>query len=195
MHEVTLYIDYKSPFAYLGKDLAYALEDEFDLRLDWRHYTLDIPEFFQEVAGRSERNWRKIRYLYMDARRLANKRGLTVRGPQKIFDTSIAGTALYYAQAQGEAVFRRYNDITFERFFKRELEIGEVEVVEAVLREAGAEVSGFAEYLAGEGRQHHDRVVAEAEAAGIFGVPTFVFEAELFWGPDRIDLLRERLAA
>ena len=28
---------------------------------------------------------------------------------------------------------------------------------------------------------------------GVFGVPTFVFDNELFWGGDRIGLLRERL--
>ena len=33
----------------------------------------------------------------------------------------------------------------------------------------------------------------EAEASGVFGVPTFVFDGELFWGGDRIGLLRERL--
>jgi 2-hydroxychromene-2-carboxylate isomerase len=27
----------------------------------------------------------------------------------------------------------------------------------------------------------------------VFGVPTFVLDGELFWGGDRIDLLRERL--
>ena len=37
------------------------------------------------------------------------------------------------------------------------------------------------------------RLRAEAEETGIFGVPTFVFDNELFWGGDRIDLLRERL--
>ena len=31
---VTLYTDYKSPYAYLAKDLAYALEREFGVLLD-----------------------------------------------------------------------------------------------------------------------------------------------------------------
>jgi len=39
----------------------------------------------------------------------------------------------------------------------------------------------------------HDRLRSEAEASGVFGVPTFVFDGELFWGGDRIGLLRERL--
>jgi 2-hydroxychromene-2-carboxylate isomerase len=195
MREVILYTDYKSPFAYLAKDLAYALEADYDVRLDWRHFTLNIPDFFQDVDTRTERSWRKVKYLYMDARRLANKRGLTVLGPQKIFDSSIAGIAMYWALDQGPAVFRGYNDRVHERFFMRQLDIEQVDLIEAVLAEAGAEVSGFSEFLEGEGRQRHDRIVKEGEEAGVFGVPTFVYEGELFWGTDRIDFLKERLDA
>src|SRR6266850_216627 len=42
---LTVYIDYKSPYAYLAKDLAYDLERDFPVRLDWLPYVLDIPSF------------------------------------------------------------------------------------------------------------------------------------------------------
>jgi len=64
--------------------------------------------------------------------------------------------------------------------------------VEALLIEAGAP-PGFAAFLAGDGGAEHDRLRTEAEASGVFGVPTFAFDGELFWGGDRIGLLRERL--
>ena len=38
-------------------------------------------------------------------------------------------------------------------------------------------------------------MVRAAEQRGVFGVPTLVLDDELFWGTDRIWLLRERLAA
>ena len=190
--EVTLYIDYKSPYAYLAKDPAYELERELGVRLKWLPYTLHIPDFLGTVEERNPHNWRRVRYAYMDARRLANLRGLTVRGPQKIFDSSIAAIGMLFAQHHG--VFRKYNDIVFERFWKRELEIENPQVIGAVLNESGADASGFADFLAGEGRAEHDRIAREAEAIGVFGVPTFVLDGELFWGGDRMWLLRERLA-
>ena len=76
-----------------------------------------------------------------DLRRLANRRGLTVRGPQKLFDTSLASIGLIYAQRRG--VFRKYNDFTFERFWKRELDIEDREVMRRVLEECGAETAAF----------------------------------------------------
>jgi 2-hydroxychromene-2-carboxylate isomerase len=38
-----------------------------------------------------------------------------------------------------------------------------------------------------------EAVTARAHAAGVFGVPTFVVGNELFWGNDRLVLLREHL--
>ena len=42
---VAVYTDYKSPYAYLAKDLVYELERNFPVRVDWLPYRLDIPSF------------------------------------------------------------------------------------------------------------------------------------------------------
>ncbi len=190
---VSVYIDYKSPYAYLAKDPAWELEREFDVRLDWLHYTLEIPEFLGTVEGRNAHQWRRIRYSYMDARRLANRRGLTVRGPQKVFDSSIAAIGMLYAERHD--VFRKYNDLVFERFWKRALDIEDREAIRAVLSEAGAPVAGFFDFLDGDGRIAHDRICRQAEEIGVFGVPTFVVDGEIFWGGDRLWMVREKLGA
>ena len=184
--------DYKSPFAYLAKDPTYALEDEFDVIVEWRHFTLDIPSFLGAVETRTETEWRKVRYAYMDMRRWANKRGLTVRGPRRIYDSSPAGIGMQYAQDQG--VFRPYNDRVFKGFWNHELEVDDVDALTAVLDEVGADASGFADYLAGEGRRLHDEMRLETENLGVFGVPSFVLDGEIFWGYDRMEMLLERLA-
>src|SRR5271156_3052162 len=127
----TVYIDYKSPYAYLAKEPARELEREFDVRLDWLPYILEIPEFLGTVEGRNPHQWRRVRYSYMDARRLANRRGLTVKGPQKIFDSSVAAIGMLYAQRRD--VFKRYNDLVFERFWRRELDIEDRGAITKVL--------------------------------------------------------------
>jgi 2-hydroxychromene-2-carboxylate isomerase len=134
-----------------------------------------------------------VKYSYMDCRREANRRGLTVRGPRKIFDSSRANMGMLYAQRRG--VFRAYHDRVFERFWKRELDIEEPAVVTAVLAEAGADTAGFASYLSGEGRDDLVRVCREAEEKGVFGVPSFIVDGELFWGREHLPDIREMLAA
>ncbi len=187
---VRLWIDYVSPYAFVAKAWAYDLERDYDIVLDWRPYTLDIASFQQSVAGRDPHHWRRVRYAYRDARRFANKQGLMLKGPTKIYYARPANAAMLYVQRHG--VFRAYNDLVFDRFWRRELDPEDVAAVEALLTEVGAP-PGFAAFLAGEGGAEHDRLRTEAEASGVFGVPTFVFDGELFWGGDRIGLLRERL--
>jgi 2-hydroxychromene-2-carboxylate isomerase len=201
---VTAYIDYKSPYAYLAKDLAYELERDFPVHVDWLPYVLDIPSFLGSArvddSGKviaQERNahqWRRVRYSYMDCRRQARKRGLVIRGPQKIWDSALASSGMLYAKRQGDEVLRRYHDLTFERFWKRELDIEDPGVIGAVLAEAGADATGFSAYAAGEGRVELDRICCAAEELGVFGVPSFVVDGELFWGREHLPDIRAILA-
>ena len=201
---VTAYIDYKSPYAYLAKDLAYELERDFAVRVDWLPYVLDIPSFLGSArvddSGRvieEERNahqWRRVRYSYMDCRRQARKRGLVIRGPQNIWDSALAACGMLYAKRQGDAVLRRYNHIIFERFWKRELDIEDPDVIGAVLAPDSANTTGFSAYSAGEGRGELDRICRAAEAIGVFGVPSFVVDGELFWGREHLPDIRAMLA-
>jgi 2-hydroxychromene-2-carboxylate isomerase len=189
--DLRLYIDYKSPYAYLAKDPTYELEREFGVQFTWLPYVLNIPDFLGTVEGRNPHQWRRVRYSYMDARRLANRRGLVVKGPRKIFDSSIAAIGMLYAQRRG--AFRKYNDVLFERFWKRELDLDDREAIGRVLEESGAPAAGFFDFLEGEGRPDFERIGREAEEAGVFGVPTFVIDGELFWGGDRLWMVREKL--
>ena len=204
MHVVTVYTDYKSPYACLAKDPTYEMAAACGAQLDWLPYTLDIPSYLGSARlgpdrqviedNRSPHQWRKVRYAYMNARREANKRGLTLLGTQKIWDSSVAAIGLLWAKQQGEDVLRGYSDRTFERFWRRELNIEDPAVVEGVLKEAGADTAGFAAYLAGPGRAEHDAIRAAAEAAGVFGVPSYVIDGELYWGREHLPAILERLA-
>ncbi len=188
--KVVVWNDYVSPYAFVAKAWAYRLEADYALELDWRPYTLDIASFQGSVEARDPHHWRRGKYAYMDARRFANKQGLTLMGPKKIYYARPVNAGMLYAQKHG--VFRAYNDLAFDLFWRRELDPESVEAVDALLVRCGTP-QGFAAFYAGEGGAEHDRLRTEAEASGIFGVPSFVFDNELFWGGDRLFLLRERL--
>ena len=198
-----LYIDYKSPYAYLAKDLAYDLARDTGVVIDWLPYTLDVPAYLGSATvaedgtileqNRNAHQWRRVRYAYMDARREANRRGLTLRGPRKIFDSTLANIGLLYAKA--ENVFRAYNDTVFTRFWARELDIEDRGAIATILRNVGADVAGFDAFVDGAGRSELLRIQTTAENAGVFGVPTFVLDGELFWGREHLPRLREMLTA
>lgn len=201
LEKITHYFDYKSPYAYLAQEATYRLARDFDIEIDWLPLTLDIPSFLGSAAvdasgkvlseNRNAHQWRRVKYSYMDCRREANRRGLVIRGPQKIFDSSVAHIGMLYAKQRGD--FRAYHDTVYERFWRRELDIENPELIGHILTEVGVDASGFLDYLHDEGRHEHDRVVGEAEAGGVFGVPSYVVNGELFWGAERIVRVRERL--
>ena len=200
---IDLYTDVKSPYAYLAVAPARTLARDYRVVLNWRPYTLRIPDFLGSAKvsadgsvveeARTPHQWRRVRYSYMDVRRYANLRGLTVRGPRKIWDSSLAHIGLLYARDAGAGVLDAYLDAVYERFWKRELDIEDRDAVAGVLAEAGSDASAFAAYAEGPGRAAHDRIQEEAEAAGVFGVPTWVVDGELFWGREHLSLIRMRL--
>jgi 2-hydroxychromene-2-carboxylate isomerase len=201
---LTVYTDYKSPYAYLAKDLAYDLARDLPVRLDWRPYILDIPSYLGSARldadgtvleeDRNPHQWRRVRYSYMDCRRQARQRGLTIRGTRKIWDSSLAAAGMLFAQRHGDAIFRRYHDTVFERFWQRALDIEDQDALAAVLSDSGADGPRFhaeADAL----RSDVAAISRTAEAEGVFGVPTFVLAGEIYWGREHLPDIRQRLAA
>ena len=195
-----LYIDYKSPYAYLAIEPTYALEDELGIEVDWRPFTLDIPSYLGSARlskegkvvenDRTPGQWTKVKYAYHDVRRYGARRGIIVRGTVKVWDSSLAGIGMLWARDQDRAVLRAYSGLVYERFWKRELDLEDTGVIERVLDEAGARTAGFHEYAAGEGRALHDSIQRKAFDAGIFGVPTYVVGGEIFFGREHLPRIR-----
>ena len=198
---LTVYIDYKSPYAYLAIGPTEQLQTDFNVEIDWLPYTLDIPDFLGSAKvdhcgnvleqDRTAHQWRRVRYSYMDARRYANLRGLTIRGPQKIWDSTLASIGLLYAKAEGKVT--AYNRAVYERFWKRELNIESEDVIKSMLQESNIDVGNFAEFVKGEGLLLHNAIRTDAEEMGVFGVPTYVLDKELYWGREHLPLIRARL--
>jgi 2-hydroxychromene-2-carboxylate isomerase len=191
MREVFAYCGYTSPVAYLAKDPIFDLERDFDVSIRWRPYTVYVPDVYGRVEERSKQQWAKVKYLYLDARRAANKRGIIIRGPQRVYEGRVACLGALYAQGKG--TFRPYNDIVFERFWNRDLDVDDPSAISVVLESLGTDVRDFATFMTGQGADEYEAIREEAHDRGVFGVPTLIVDGELFWGYDRIPMVRERL--
>jgi 2-hydroxychromene-2-carboxylate isomerase len=185
--EVKMYSDYKSPFAFLAFDPAFALEQHYSIRLRW------IP-FQLRIKGKGERSTYseyKARYSYLDARRWAKPRGIMIRGPLKVYDTRAALIGGLFAEKQGRLL--DYSRRVFELFFRREFEADQPAAVAHLLASLALSADEYIEYLEGEGARAYDRAQEEAAVDNVFGVPLFFFDGEPFWGHDRLPVLEERL--
>ena len=48
-HSLIVYFDYKSPYAFVAKTPIYQLEQDFGIEVEWRPYSLHIPDFLGTV--------------------------------------------------------------------------------------------------------------------------------------------------
>ncbi len=185
--ELKMYSDYKSPFAYLAFDPAFALQERFAVRVRWIPFQLRIKDRGQRSAYSDY----KAKYSYLDARRWARPRGILIRAPQKVYDTAPALIGGLFAESKG--LLLEYSRKAYELFFRREFEADHPEAVAALLASLGLSATEYREYSGGEGARAYARAQEEAAADNVFGVPLFFFEREPFWGHDRLPVLEQRL--
>lgn len=184
---IRFYFSFRSPYAWLAAEQLDAELGDLVLPVE-RIPIYPTPDTFPNdpVALPT-----KARYIVQDVARLARARGLELRFPPVDDpDWSLSHAAFLGAESLGRgpalmlALFRK-------RFCEGQ-NLGE----DAVLGDA-AEQAGLARAEVLEAA-HSETLRAEAEAGfrrgierdGIFGVPSFVYAGKLYWGQDRMHLLR-----
>lgn len=195
-----VYIDVKSPYAFVAIRPTLALEAELGVQFDWRPLTLDIPSYLGSAEkkqgkvvaskGRSQRTWNAIRYSYRDARRYAERQGLMLKGTEKIWDSSLANIGILWTTQTARDRLGAYLEAVYPPFWRRELDIEDIAVVETCLRTAGIDAAGFAAFAAGRGRELHDDLQPQFHPHGIYGVPTYVLGDDILFGREHIPYLR-----
>ncbi|CAF5015232.1 unnamed protein product, partial [Rotaria sp. Silwood1] len=189
---IKFYYDFKSPYTYLALEPALQLEKEYPIQLRFIPWAIRIEESFGgNLQERNKLNWNKVRYGYLDCRRYANERGLIIRGPQRIFNSRLSLIGGLYAEKYN--FFLPYAYRTFELFFKRQLNIENIDEITKILYETSNKnvsfekfAQDFQTYANNQGQQEYLNAENEAEQDNIFGVPTFIVRGEPFFGNDRI---------
>ena len=195
-----VYIDIKSPYAFVAVRPTLALEAELGLQFDWRPLTLDIPSYLGSAEkkkgkvvaskGRSQRTWNAIRYSYRDARRYAERQGLVLKGTEKIWDSRLPNIGILWVMQTARDRLGAYLEAVYPPFWRRELDIEDISAVEDCLSAAGVCTVGFADFVSGTGGAQHDQLQPQFHPAGIYGVPTYVLGDDILFGREHIPYIR-----
>ena len=198
-----VYVDIKSPYAFVAIRPTLALERELECRFDWRPLTLDIPSYLGSArkqsgkvvqSNRSPAQWLSVKYAYRDARRYADRQGYMLKGTEKIWDSSIANIGIQWVVEQDRERLGAYFEAVYPPFWRRELDIEDAAVVARCIEQAGVVAAGFDAYQSGEGRRQHDALQAQLHPAGIYGVPTYVFDGHILFGREHLPYIRWHLS-
>jgi 2-hydroxychromene-2-carboxylate isomerase len=196
---IKFYYDFKSPYTYLAFEPTLELEKEYHVQLRFIPWPFRPEESFGgNLQERNKLNWNKVRYLYLDCRRFASERGMTIRGPERLFDSRLSLIGGLYADKNG--FFRPYARLTFERFFNRQLNLENIDEITKLLYETSKKnlsleklSQDFQTYVNNQGQKDYLDAENEADQDKIFGVPTLMIRGEPFWGNDRILWVKKKL--
>ncbi len=190
-----VYVDIKSPYAFVAIKPTLALEASLGVQFDWRPLTLDIRSYHGNARkeggkvvedNRTPEQWATVKYRYMDTRRYAERQGYMLKGTEKIWDSSIANIGILWVMQTARDRLAAYFDAVYPSFWRRELDIEEVDVMKRCLEHAGVDASGFDAFQQGEGRKQLNSLYEQLHPAGIYGVPTYVFDGEILSGREHL---------
>ena len=202
---IDLFWSFRSPYSYLAVPGAIRLEQDFRARVRFRPV---LPLAVREPSFFSPENVKRAKYIRVDFPRRAEMLGMPHQWPSP--DPVVQDMKTYKIAAEQPYIFRlTYLGVEAERRGKglafareasslimggtRDWHLGN-HLAEAAQR-AGLDLASMDAAIADPAS--HRAAVEESQDAlaksGHWGVPTFVFEGEPFFGEDRIDTLRWRL--
>ena len=201
MPSIDVYYDYRSPYAYFtSKDLP-AVAKRTPFEAVWRPVSIHILLNLQ--IGRDP--WTpyedplppiKRRYLLQDVMRGAEQRGLPIQTPASLNSLGALDATL---KLQGSTVEPAFRDRVFRALWEEQKDISKPAVLEAIAADLGEEArqavrsAKFGQPENGEALRGLETCSLEAFNQGVFGVPSFVLDGEVFFGADRLDVLEWRL--
>lgn len=190
---VTFYFDFISPYSWMAVMQAETFARRHGARWEFRPVVYAVLLNAHGLVGPAEVE-AKRELAFRDTARCAAQLGLTLEGPPEHPFRSLEAlrtVELFRDTQQAEALVVQLSDACWGR--GRPLTDFDtiVEGVEAV----GLDATDLARRIAApEVKQALRAATEEAIERGVFGVPTFAHDGELFWGHDRMEHLALRLS-
>lgn len=192
--EIDFYFDYVSPYTYLANTQIGELGAKFNF----------IPVVIVDVMKRVNNQPSPLcppkgRYISIDSARWAEVYGVPLRANAAFWEAVMGGrfstrTLINGAvAAQRLNMWDRYHDAMFKAIWAEHRDVHSLEGLAAFALDQGLP-SDFWEQAESDGiKEETTSNNAAAAERGVFGSPTFFVGDEIFFGNDRLDMIRQRL--
>jgi len=181
---IIVYLDIKSPHAYIAVRPTLELARDFRVKIDFRPYTLSYASMgiSTSVEGYKRRppsaeSDRRARMFYAAARQYTALQKIPLRSPHRLLDTELAHRAFLFAKHQAlEVPFMMSVCLPGWGSGWREYEVESLTQLRASLEQIGADMDGFDAFVGPDGPAQHELAscIEQAELSGIVGVPHYV---------------------
>jgi 2-hydroxychromene-2-carboxylate isomerase len=195
---IDFYFDVSSPWTYLAFRNIQPMATALNVAINWRPVL--VGGIFNTVnqrmyASREDSNSPRNRYVLKDLQDCARQTGVTIVFPPKVFPVnSVKAMRGCIWIAQSDAFNERllaFIEANFAAYFTHQEDISQDEVLSKICKQVGVDAAAFAEGITLPTMKNALKAnTDEAIARGAFGVPSFFVGNDMYFGNDRLDLLR-----
>jgi len=191
---IDAYYDFRSPYAYLANHRIRSGSFVPPVPVTWRWRPVSIDVLLNLQAGRDA--WApysdplsapKRAHLLADVRRSAAFYEAPLRAPKPPRPNSIP--ALCTAALLDPEAHEVFRNAVFDALWQQQRDISDPDLLAQCLARANSDPALATRALASEAREALAEATGRAYASGVFGVPTFVCNDEVFFGNDRLEML------
>ena len=195
---VDFYFDVSSPWTYLAFRNIQPMAKELNVAINWRPVL--VGGIFNTVnqrmyASREDSNSPRNRYALKDLQDCARQTGVNIVFPPKVFPVNsvkaMRGCIWIASNDATNEHFLPFIEATFAAYFTRQEDISQNDVLASICRQTGIDADAFAAGITqADIKDALKANTDEAIARGAFGVPSFFVADDMYFGNDRLDLLR-----
>ncbi|MEM7328888.1 MAG: DsbA family protein [Pseudomonadota bacterium] len=183
---LTVFIDFKSPAAYLALQPTCALAQRHDLTIDWRPFRSverDIPKLGkEETVGESHRRVRAAA-LRRQAVKYAHHQGIDLKFPQQPGATDLALGVL--ATWSGDPL--PFINAAFKAYWEDHANLDDPKIVTSLLHSLGHADAINPETVA----QALEAALEAADEIGIVGAPGYLIDDQIFVGREHLPWIED----
>ena len=187
------WFDFHSPWCYFACHRIGQLAKEFNLKINWK--PVHLANLIDAIGGRRplEANKNFVDWYQQDQKDTAHLYGLKYE-PHSEYPKrpSRALRAAIYAQEQGLAEL--FVKTMMTGYWSAQKDISDMQWIQSIGQNLGLSSSTLSDVMTSdEYKEKLNSNLHKAIELKLFGLPTIIFGEKLYWGNDRIDLLREHL--
>ncbi|MDA0225562.1 MAG: 2-hydroxychromene-2-carboxylate isomerase [Proteobacteria bacterium] len=192
---IQFYFDFSSPYGYMAAERIEALASKHGRSVDWKPILLGA---IFKVTGGQPMPMIPLKgdYAKRDFVRSAAFHDVKFKYPTNFPISGVpAVRAVVWQKAADPAKAGALAKALYRAFFTEDVNISEAENVVKVAASIGLDANAVRAGMNDQATK--DRTKAEVDAAiaaGVFGSPYMVIDAEPFWGMDRFDQMEQWLA-
>lgn len=191
---IEAYFDCSSPWTYLAFHNLEALGRELAAEITWR--PIVVGGIFNTVnpsvyAQRADPVPAKARYMSKDLQDWARHAGLRIVFPPRVFPVNSVKAMRGCILLEAQGLLPAFARAAFEAYWGDDLDISQDEVLTDLCRGVGVDPAAFFEGIAEPAiKDRLRRNTDEAMARGAFGSPTIFVGDDMYFGNDRMPLVR-----